>query len=222
MIINKFWKLYPTNKKRLKISNQRTKVSLRKRLELQKFNREYFDGDRRYGYGGYYYDKKFFRKIVKEIIKHYKLNNNSRILDIGCAKGFMLYEFKHFLPGCKITGIDISKYAKKHSKENIKKFIKIASCDKLPLKSNYYDFIISISTIHNLPKNKISNAIKEIERVKKKSGKSFIRIKGYNNSKEKKFIDDWNLVAKSNLSVKEWLKIFKKFKYSGDYEFAKF
>ena len=154
MNLTKFWKLYPTNKKRLKVSDQRVKVSLRKRKELQKFNKEYFDGERKYGYGGYYYDKKFFRKVVKEIIKHYKLNNNSRILDIGCAKGFMLYEFKYFLPKCKITGVDISKYAKKHSKKGIKKFIKIASCDKLPLKSNYYDFIISISTIHNLPKKK--------------------------------------------------------------------
>lgn len=134
----------------------------------------------------------------------------------------MLYEFKYFLPKCKITGIDISKYAKKHSKKKVTKFIKIASCDKLPLKSNYYDFVISISTIHNLPKNKIPNAIKEIERVKKKEGKSFIRVKGYNNVKEKKFINNWNLVAKSNLSTKEWLKIFKNFSYSGDYDFAKF
>ena len=87
------------------------------------------------------------------------------------------------------------------------------------LKQKYFDFVISISTIHNLSE-KIPKAIRELERVKK--GNSFIRVKGYKNIKQKKFIDDWNLVAKSNLSINKWLKIFKKNKYSGDYEFTNY
>ena len=221
MNINKFWKLYPTGNN-INISKKRQKVSKKKRKELQKFGKEYFDGKRIHGYGGYYYNKNFFEKIVKNIIKHYKLNNSSKILDIGCAKGFMMYEFKKILPKCEILGIDISKYAKNNAKQEVKKNIKVGSCDKLPFKSNYFDFVISISTIHNLTEKKIPLAICEIERVKKENGKSFIRIKGYKNLEEKKIIDKWNLVAKSNLSEIKWLKIFKKFHYTGDYNFSKY
>lgn len=220
MLIKKFWKLYPSSKNKFNIISKRVKISERKRSNLMKFGKEYFDGDRKHGYGGYYYNKRFFRKVTKEIIKHYKLTNKSKILDIGCAKGFMMYEFRRFLPKAEIWGLDISRYCKIKAMPSEKKFIKLGSCHKLPFKSNYFDLIVSISTIHNLSEKKIPQAIKELERVKK--GNSFIRIKGYKNLKEKKFIDDWNLVAKSNLSINKWKKLFKKYKYSGDYEFTNY
>jgi ubiquinone/menaquinone biosynthesis C-methylase UbiE len=220
MQIKKFWKLYPKSTNRNVISSNRNKVKTKIKKKLMKFGKEYFDGKRIHGYGGYYYNKKFFRKIVKEIIKYYKLSNGCKILDIGCAKGFMMYEFRQFLPNAEIWGLDISKYCKMKALSSEKKFIKVGSCHKLPFKDNYFDFIISISTIHNLAEKKISLSIKEIERVKK--GKSFIRVKGYKNLKEKKFIDDWNLVAKSNLSIKKWNQIFKKSKYTGDFDFSNF
>lgn len=220
MLIKKFWKFYPSSRDKFYIINKRVEISERKRLSLMKFGKEYFDGDRKHGYGGYRYNKKFFRKVTKEIIKHYKLTNKSKILDIGCAKGFMMYEFRNFLPKAEIWGLDISRYCKINAMPSEKKFIKLGSCHKLPFRSNYFDFIVSISTIHNLDEKKIPQAIKELERVKK--GDSFIRIKGYKNLKEKKFIDNWNLVAKSNLSINKWKKLFKKFKYSGDYEFTNY
>ena len=99
------------------------KVSNKLRKKLQKFPKEYFDGKREHGYGGYYYNPRFFKKIVKAMIKYYKLDNTSKILDIGCAKGFMMYEFKKALPGCEIKGIDISGYCKKNAIKKIKKFI---------------------------------------------------------------------------------------------------
>ena len=220
MIIKKFWKLYPKSKKRQKIKSNRIKVKRKLRNELQKFGKKYFDGKREHGYGGYYYNPMFFRKITKKIIKHYKIKNGDKILDIGCAKGFMMYEFKKFLPKSKIYGLDISRYCKINAVPSIKKNIKIGSCTKIPFEDSFFDFVISISTIHNLSKSKIPIAIKEINRVKK--DKSFIRVKGYKNLREKKFIEEWNLVAKSNLSIKEWLSIFKKTNYDGDYDFAKF
>jgi ubiquinone/menaquinone biosynthesis C-methylase UbiE len=220
MLLKKFWKLYPKSKNRKKISNERIKVNKTLRKKLQKFGKEYFDGKREHGYGGYYYNPKFFRKIVKEMIKHYKIKNGASILDIGCAKGFMMYEFKKILPKSKIYGLDISKYCKAKSIKTIKKNITVGSCTKLPYKDKYFDLVISISTIHNLSINEIPLAIKELNRVKKKN--SFIRVKAYNNIKEKKFIDDWNIVAKSNLSKKSWLSIFKKYRYLGDYDFSNF
>ena len=132
----------------------------------------------------------------------------------------MMHEFRYFLPKAKIWGLDISRYCKVKALASEKEFIKLGSCHKLPFKTNYFDFVISISTIHNLNEKKIFMAIKELERVK--NGKSFIRVKGYKNLTEKKFIDKWNVVAKSNLSIQKWLKIFKKFKYTGDYEFSNY
>jgi ubiquinone/menaquinone biosynthesis C-methylase UbiE len=220
MLLKKFWKLYPKSRNRKKISSARVKVNKTLRKKLQKFGKEYFDGNREHGYGGYYYNSKFFRKIAKEMIKHYKIKNGDSILDIGCAKGFMMYEFKKLLPKSNVYGLDISKYCKMKSIRTIKKNIIVGSCTKLPFKDKYFDLVISISTIHNLSTKEIPLALKELNRVKKKS--SFIRVKAYNTIKEKKFIDEWNLVAKSNLSKKIWLSIFKKHKYLGDYDFSNF
>ncbi len=224
MRLTKFWKLYPSKtKSHLKdISKNRLTISRKKIFHLQKFGKDYFDGRREHGYGGYYYNKKYFRKIVKEMIKHYKLNNNSKILDIGCAKGFMMYEFKYFLPKSEVLGIDISKYCKKHALKSVKNSIKVCNCINLPFEDNYFDFVVSISTIHNLKEKDLPKAIMEINRVKKNKGKSFIRVKGHKNLHQKKVIDDWNLVAKSNPSTKKWIQIFNKTRYSGDYDFAEY
>lgn len=219
MQIKKFWKLYP-KMKRSGIKKKRTFVSKNQRKELQKFGKEYFDGKRIHGYGGYYYNKKFFSRIAKKLISYYKLNNNSKILDIGCAKGFLMHDIKSIIPKAKVLGLDISKYCKINALEDQKKNITVGCCSKLPYKDNYFDFVISISTIHNLTKAGIKKSIKEINRVSK--GKSFIRVKAYKSKKEKKFIDDWNLVAKSNLSIYEWKKIFKQTNFKGDFDFSKF
>ena len=214
-----FWKYYPKSNRK-NISGLRVKVSNRLRKKLQKFPKEYFDGKRAHGYGGYYYNPKFFRKIVKAMIKYYKLDNTSKILDIGCAKGFMMYEFKKALPACEIRGIDISRYCKVHALKEIKKYINIGTCEKLPYPNKYFDFVVSISTIHNVTKARINRSLKEIVRVCKKN--AFVRIKAYKNESERKKINDWNIVAKSNLSEKYWLKLFKKTNYIYDYQFSKF
>lgn len=214
-----FWKYYPKSNRK-KIFLLREKVSNKLRKKLQKFPKEYFDGKRAHGYGGYHYNPKFFRKIVKEMIKYYQLNNKSKILDIGCAKGFMMYEFKKALPGCEIKGIDISTYCKKKAIKKTKKFIKIGTCEKLPYPNKYFDFVVSISTIHNVKKSGIIKSLKEIDRVSK--GNAFIRVKAHKNSKEKRDIDKWNIVAKSNLSENTWFKIFNETNYKGDYQFSKF
>lgn len=214
-----FWKYYPKSNRK-NISDLRVKVSSKLRKRLQKFPKEYFDGKRAHGYGGYYYNPKFFRKIVKAMIKKYELNNKSKILDIGCAKGFMMYEFKKALPASEVKGLDISKYCKTKAVKKVKKYIKIGSCENLPYPDKYFDFVVSISTIHNVTINGIKKSLKEIVRVSK--GNSFIRVKAYKNLNDKKKIDQWNVVAKSNLSQNNWTKLFKETNYSGDYQFSKF
>lgn len=188
--------------------------------KARKFEKDYWDGPRRYGYGGYKYIKGLITPIAKKIIKNYKLNNKSRILDVGCGKGFLLYEIKKLLPEIKIKGFDISRYGLKNSKQEIKKFLTFGDVKKKFLfKDNFFDLVISFNCLHNLEIFELENSLKEIERVGKKK---FIVIESYRNSKELFNLQCWALTANAFFSKKEWLWIFKKFKYSGDYEFIYF
>jgi ubiquinone/menaquinone biosynthesis C-methylase UbiE len=210
-----FWRLYPKSK-RLTQTISRPKISIKEKKRLQKFGKDYFDGNRDQGYGGYNYNPKFFRNIVREMIKFYKLNNESKILDIGCAKGFMLYEFKKLLPKCEISGLDISKYCLKNAKPEVKKYLRYGTCSKLPYNDKYFDLVISISTIHNLNYFGVKKSLREIIRVSKKN--SFIKVNGYKTPKQKKLLDNWNIVAKTILHQSKWLKLFKEVGYKGDYD----
>ncbi len=206
-------KKYPLTKRdTVKRNKFKTKAVVR---IARKFGREFFDGDRKYGYGGHYYKKKFWYRVCKDIISFYKLSNKSSILDVGCSKGFMLYEFKKILPKIKVIGIDVSRYAIKNSKKEIKKFLKVGDAKKLKFKNNSFDLVISINTIHNLPLKQCEKAIREITRVSKKN--AFIIVDAYNNTKEKKKMLEWNLTAKTIMSKKNWKKTFSKNKYFGDY-----
>ena len=210
-------KNYPSTKRNL---TKRNNLKSKKIQNIaRKFGKDYFDGKREYGYGGYYYHKKFWTKVVKDFKKFYKLTNKSKILDIGCGKGFMVYDLKKLLPKAKIIGIDISKYAIKNSKKEVKHLLKLGNAKKLQFKDNTFDLIISINTLHNLNKKECSMALKEINRISKKN--AFITVDAYNNSKEKKRMYAWNLTAKTIMHEKEWIKFFKENNYKYDYYWFK-
>lgn len=181
----------------------------------RKFDKDFFDGSRQHGYGGFSYNKKFWNKVVEDFRDHWNINQNDRILDVGCAKGFMVYDFKNLIPEIYIEGIDISNYAIKNSKQEIKNLLKVADAKSLPYENDSFDYVISINTIHNLDLNDCKKALREIQRVSKKD--SFITVDAYNNDDEKKMMLDWNLTAKTILSVKEWKEIFIETGYTGDY-----
>ena len=134
----------------------------------KKWGYHYWDGDRRINYGGYKYIPGRLTKLAKKINKIYKLNNTKKILDVGCGKGFLLYEIKKLLPEIEIHGIDISRYAIQRSKKEIKNYIKLGNANKLPYKSNYFDLVFSINTLHNLDIENLFKSLKEISRVTKK------------------------------------------------------
>ena len=205
---------YPVTQ-RSSIISERVKVSDSDRKIAQRFDKEYFDGPRRLGMGGYSYNPKFFKPVVEDMIHHYGLTNESSILDVGCAKGFMLHDFKSFLPGCSIAGLDISKYCLENSMESVKPFLIHGSCDNLPYADNTFDLVISIATIHNLDINGVKKSLKEIMRVTKKN--AFIKVNGYKNQDEFKNLNDWNLVAKTILHENNWISIFNETGYTEDY-----
>ena len=186
----------------------------------RKYDFNYWDGSRKYGYGGYKFIEGYWTKVAKKLVKIYRLNNSSKILDVGCGKGFLLYEIKKILPEAQVIGFDISSYAIKKSKKEIKKYLfKHNAKNKIKYKKKFFDLVISLGTLHNLQINDLENSIKEINRVGKKA---LIMVESYKNTKELFNLQCWALTANSFFSKNEWLWILKKFKYKGDLELIYF
>ena len=184
----------------------------------KKFGKEYFDGERIYGYGGYNYNSKYWKGVVEDFINYYNLNENSKILDIGSGKGFMMYEFVKKIPNIYIRGLEISEYAILNSKEEVKNFQILGNAKKLPFEDKSFDLAISIVTLHNLKKNDCALALKEISRVSKKS---FITLDAYSNNEEKKQMMNWNLTAETIMHINDWKVFFEENYYNGDYYWFK-
>jgi len=186
----------------------------------KKYDKEYWDGKRRFGYGGYKYIPDRWTNVAKSLIKNYKLNNNSSILDVGCGKAFLLYEIKKLLPKIKICGFDISKYGLNSSKKEIKKFLFVHKAqNKYPFKNKQFDLVISLGCLHNLKIFEIKKALNEIQRVGKKS---YLMLESYRNEKELFNLQCWALTCESFFDQKEWIWIYNHFGYTGDYEFIYF
>ncbi len=186
----------------------------------KKYGFDYWDGDRKYGYGGYKYIPGRLETVAKKLVKKYKLKNTSSILDVGCGKGFLLFEIKKILPKIKVKGIDISNYGIKNSKKEISKYLSRKDIrEKFIYKKKKFDLVISINTLHNLEINHLANVLKEIQRVGKKQ---YICNESYRNEKELFNLQCWALTCESFFSKKEWIWIYNKFGYTGEYEFIYF
>lgn len=183
------------------------------------FGKDYWDGDRRYGYGGYHYDGRW-KPVAEALIAHYGLKSGDRVLDIGCGKGFLLYEMKLALPGLDVAGLDISEYALQNAKEEVKPFLLLGSATKLPWPDREFDLIISLSTLHYLFIYDFARAISELERVKR--GGSYIVVETYRNEVEKANLIHWQLTCECFYTPDEWLWLFQRFGYTGDYSFVTF
>lgn len=184
-----------------------------------KFDKDYFDGDRKYGYGGYRYDGRW-RVVAEEMTRHYGLQAGGRILDVGCAKGFLLYEFTQILPAVRVAGIDISQYAIDNAMEEVKPFLRVGNATALPFESHSFDFVVSVNTLHNLCNYELHQALEEIERVGKRH--KHIVIETYRNEREKANLLYWQLTTRSFYSPEEWEWMFKQAGYTGDYSFIFF
>ena len=206
-------KNYPITKRNLDQAVKERTEEVRK--ISRKFGKDFFDGERKYGYGGFHYNPIYWTKVVKDFTKYYNLQNGSRILDVGCGKGFMLYDFYLLNPKYYLAGIDISKYAIENSKQEVSQFLSIGSCDDLPFDDNSFDLVISINTIHNLDLEGCSKSLKEICRVSRKN--KFIIVDAYRNETEKKKMYAWNLTAKTIMHTKDWVKFFNENNYDGEY-----
>lgn len=185
----------------------------------KEYGRDYWDGDRRYGYGGYKYDGRW-EAVAKKLIEAYGLNNSSKILEVGCGKGYLLYEFKKFLPGCLIKGFDISGYAISNAKEEVKPYLFIHRAqEKQAFKDKEFDLVFSSTTLHNLAIGELKSALKEIERIGKNK---MVVVESYRNEPELFNLQCWALTCETFFSASEWVWLFNEFGYTGDYEFIYF
>ena len=181
----------------------------------REFGKEFFDGDRKFGYGGLTYNPKYWVNVVKDFVEYYKIKPDAKILDVGCAKGYMVYDFKRQYPGLELHGIDISEYAIKNCHPEVKDNLQVGKAESLKFEDNYFDLVISINTVHNLELKDCVASIKEISRVSK--GNSFITVDAYNSDEEKERMFKWNLTAKTIMSTNDWKDTFKKIGYNGNF-----
>ncbi len=204
---------YPKTKRDLDSRNNERKED--ERIIARKFGKDFFDGDRKNGYGGYNYNARFWQPVIPTFQKHFGLTAKSSVLDVGCGKGFMMFDMSLALPGITVKGIDVSTYAVEQTIEQMKPHTQVADCRKLPFKDKSFDVVISINTVHNLEYDECGKSLQEIERVAR--GKSFITVDAYRDDVEKNRMFAWNLTAKTILHVDEWIKLFKEVGYTGDY-----
>ncbi len=185
----------------------------------KQYGRDFWDGDRRYGYGGYKYDGRW-SAVAKQLIDFYRLEGKVRILDVGCGKGFLLYELKKLLPESSVCGFDISEYAINNAKEEIRSNLFIHNAkDKFFFKDKEFDLVLSLTTLYNIPLPGLKLALAEVERVGKNK---YITLESYRNESELFNLQCWALTCQTFLSLDDWVWLFKEFGYSGDYEFIYF
>jgi SAM-dependent methyltransferase len=189
-------------------------------LKAKEYEFDYWDGQRRYGYGGYYYIEGRWTPVARAFVDIYNLQPDAKILDVGCGKGFLLYEITRLLPKVEIVGFDISHHGLANSKEEVRDHVFCYRAeDAYPFGDKYFDLVISLGCLHNLRLFELQTAIQEIERVGKNK---YIMVESYRNEREQFNLQCWALTAESFLDTAEWIWLYRHFGYTGDYEFIYF
>lgn len=189
-------------------------------LKAKEYEFDYWDGDRRFGYGGYKYLAGRWKPVAEAFIDKYGLTNNSSVLDVGCGKAYLLYELKLLLPDLRVKGFDTSKHGLNEAKENLKEDLFIHKAqEKYPFEDNEFDLVISLGCLHNLRIFELKKALQEIERVGKQG---YVMLESYRNELEQFNLQCWALTCESFFDKEEWEWIYNHFGYTGDYEFIYF
>jgi SAM-dependent methyltransferase len=185
------------------------------RAIARKFGHEFFDGDRSQGYGGFNYMSRFWQPVVPTFREHFGLKAGDSVLDVGCAKGFMMHDMAELIPGIVVKGIDVSEYAIANAMPDMKPHVQVADARKLPFPDKSFDVVISVNTIHNLVREDCAQSLREIERVARRG--AFVTVDAYRNAEEQRRMEAWNLTARTMMHVDEWKAFFASVGYTGDY-----
>ncbi|HEB85977.1 MAG TPA: methyltransferase domain-containing protein [Gammaproteobacteria bacterium] len=181
---------------------------------------DYWDGDRRICYGGYRYMPGRWAPVARAMIEHYGIKPGDKILDIGCGKGFLLYEITLLVPGVEVYGIDISDYAIKNSKDEIRAYLRVGNATDLSFPDHAFDLVYSITTLHNLHNYDLDKALREMERVGKEN--KYLCVESYRNETEKANLLYWQVTCEAFCTPEEWEWWFRQTGYTGDHSFIYF
>ena len=188
-------------------------------VTAKEYGFDYWDGDRRYGYGGYRYDGRW-RPVAEHLIEHYGLEANARILDVGCGKAHLLHELKQLLPRAEVTGFDLSAHGLADAPEAVRAHLfRYRAQDPYPWGDRHFDLVLSLGCLHNLRVFELESAVREIERVGRRK---YIMVESYRNEREQFNLQCWALTAESFFDTAEWIWLYRHFGYTGDYEFIYF
>jgi ubiquinone/menaquinone biosynthesis C-methylase UbiE len=204
---------YPKSKR--PIDERGKLITEEHRAVAREFAEQYFDGERLYGYGGYSYHPRFWQDTVRRFRDHYRLAEEASVLDVGCAKGYMLHDFKELMPSLEIAGIDISDYAIERAMDSVKAWLQVGDARELPYEDDSFDLVICINTVHNLPLEDCKRALGELERVSR--GHAFVTMDAWRNDDERERLLKWNLTALTYMHVDDWVRLFAEVGYTGDY-----
>lgn len=181
-------------------------------------DKNFFDGDRNFGYGGFKYDGRW-QKVAKKIVDEYNLSLDSSFLQFNCEKGFLVNDVKSVLPKARVHGLETSDYALSTAMDNIKKNLKkVNNYYDLDIRDNSYDFIIAIGVVYTYSLSDAIKCLKEIERIGK--GKSFITLASYTNEEDYWLFKDWTVIGTTILKKEEWIEVLNHANYTGDYFFT--
>ena len=205
--------LYPRAKRNI---DERAAAVPYQREVAKQYGREYFDGDRTQGYGGYRYDGRWV-KIAEKLRDVWGLKPGARILDVGCAKGFLLHDFRSVLADVAVVGLDVSAYAIEHAMPSVRGHVVRGTAASLPFADDLFDAVICINTIHNLPRDLCVNAVREIERVKRPGGHSYVQVDSWLSEEQRLDFERWQLTALTYYGPDGWKQLFAEGGYSGDF-----
>ena len=180
---------------------------------------DYWDGDRRINYGGYRYLEGRWEKVARAMAQHYGLKAGDRILDVGCGKGFLLFDFARVVPGIEVYGIDISEYAMQNAKQEIQSRLQVGNAASLPFPDKRFDLVISLNTLHNLHCYDLEKALRELERVGRNK---YLCVESYRTEEEKANLLYWQVTCEAFNTPEEWQWWFRLTGYSGDHSFIYF
>lgn len=175
---------------------------------------EYFDGPREYGYGGFRYDGRWM-PIAEDIVSHFGLKAGDRVLDVGCAKGFVVKDLMKVCPGLEVFGLDISEYALMHCEPEVIGRLHLGNAMRLPFPDNSFAAVLAVNTIHNLERRDVLTALREIERLA--PGRGYVQVDSYRTPEQKELFESWVLTAKFHDYPKGWIEAFREAGYTGDY-----
>jgi ubiquinone/menaquinone biosynthesis C-methylase UbiE len=180
----------------------------------REYGEVYFDGPRDYGYGGYRYDGRWI-PVAQDLIRHFDLKPGDRVLDVGCAKGFLVKDLLKVEPRLEAFGLDVSRYALLRCEPEVVGRLHLGSADDLPFPDNSFKAAISLNTIHNLDRSGCIRALAELQRVS--GGRAFVQLDSYRTPEQKAIFEDWVLTAQWHDYPEGWIRLFDEAGYQGDY-----